>query len=53
MPAGLHGTIRNGVFFDQEVVLKPKRTAMCLFPEGGVDAVELVEAAGNEEVSWW
>ncbi|CAN0427033.1 unnamed protein product [Pylaiella littoralis] len=40
----------NGVFFDQEVVLKPKRTAMCLFPEGGVDAVELVEAAGNEEV---
>lgn len=25
---------------------------MCLFPEGGVDAAELVEAAGNEEVRY-
>lgn len=46
----LRRTSRNGVIFDQEVVLKPKRTVMCLFPEGGIDAAELVEAANNEEV---
>lgn len=46
----LRCTSRNGVIFDQEVVLKPKRTVMCLYPEGGIDAVELVEAANNEEV---
>lgn len=40
----------NGVIFDQEVVLPPKRTAMCLFADGGIDAAELVEATGNEEV---
>ncbi|CAM9896188.1 unnamed protein product, partial [Scytosiphon promiscuus] len=40
----------NGVIFEQEVVLKPKRTVMCLFPEGGVDATEVVDAADNEEV---
>ncbi|CAM9742468.1 unnamed protein product, partial [Laminaria digitata] len=40
----------NGVIFEQQVVLPPKRTAMCLFPEGGVEAVDLVKAAGNEEV---
>lgn len=41
---------RNGVIFDQEVVIKPKRTVMCLFPEGGVEAAELVDVDGNEEV---
>lgn len=34
------------------MVLASKRTAMCLFPEGGVDSGELVEAADvDEEVS--
>ncbi|CAM9533609.1 unnamed protein product, partial [Ectocarpus fasciculatus] len=42
---------KNGVIFDQEVVIKPKRTVMCLFPEGGVDAAELVDADGNEEIA--
>ena len=38
------------MIFDQEVVLKPKRTVMCLYPEGGIDATELVDATNNEEV---
>lgn len=42
----------NGVIFEQEVVLKPKRTVMCLFPDGGVDATEVVDAADNEEVCY-
>ncbi|CAM9595883.1 unnamed protein product, partial [Ectocarpus sp. 13 AM-2016] len=42
---------KNGVIFDQEVVIKPKRTVMCLFPEGGVDAAELVHFDGNEEIA--
>lgn len=42
--------VSNGVAFDWEVVIPPKRTAMCLFVEGdGGDAVEFVEA-NNAEV---
>ena len=40
----------NGFIFEQQVVLPPRRTVMCIFPEGGVEAVDHVEAEGNQEV---
>lgn len=42
----------NGVIFEREVVLPPRRTAMCLFADGGLDAVKAVPAKGNEEVKF-
>lgn len=42
----------NGVVFEREVVLPPKRTVMCLFAKGDdADAPEYVSSKGNEEVS--
>lgn len=40
----------NGFIFEQQIVLPPKRTAMCIFPEGGIDAVDYVKAEDNKEV---
>lgn len=42
----------NGVIFEREVVLPPKRTVMCLFAKGDdADGAEFVSAKGNDDVS--
>lgn len=46
-----HAFSSNGVKFEHEIVIPPKRTAMCLFVDDDGDGVHAVPSEGNDEVS--